>query len=145
MISTFFMDIPDQYKDTMSSLERELWKVAIQEEYNSLINNKTWSLVTPPPDANIVESRWAFDVKDESPPHYKARFVAKGYSQRYGIDYEETYTPVVKPETLRVLFAIAAARGYSIHMMDVITAFLNSILREKIYVKRSEEHTSELQ
>jgi len=56
MISTFFMDIPDQYKDAMSSPERELWKVAIQEEYNSLINNNTWSLVTPPPDANIVES-----------------------------------------------------------------------------------------
>lgn len=138
LLSTFFNDIPSQYQDAINSPDRKLWEAAINEEYNSLIANNTWTLVTPPPDANIVDSRWAFDIKDESPPRYKARFVAKGYSQRYGVDYEETYAPVVKPETLRVLFAIAAARGYSIHMMDVITAFLNSILREKIYVKQPE-------
>ena len=93
------------------------------------------SLLLPMPIS--VDSRWAFDIKDESPPRYKARFVAKGFSQRHGINYEETYAPVVKPETLRVLFAVAAHRKYLIHGMDAVTAFLNSILKEIIYVKQA--------
>src|ERR1700738_85119 len=111
-------------------------------EHSALIGNETWTLVPPPPDANIVDSRWTYDLKDELPPRYKARFVAKGFSQQYGVDYENTYAPVVKPETLHVLFAIAAHLGMEIHGMDAITAFLNSILSEKIYVKQPEGYVS---
>ena len=99
---------------------------------------ETWDLVPPPPDANIVSSRWVYKIKDENPPRYKARFCPRGFSQQYGVDYEETFAPVVKPETLRVLFAVSAARNYDIHQMDVKTAFLNSTVKEDIYVRQPE-------
>ena len=139
---SFLQPAPDNYRDAIHSPERELWKAAHDEEYTSLMENNTWTLVPPPPDANIVDSRWAHAIKDELPPRYKARFVAKGYSQRYGVNYEETYAPVVKPETLRVLFSISTAHKYNIHMMDAVTAFLNSILAEKIYVKQPEGYVN---
>jgi len=104
----------------------------------ALIDNQTWTLVPRPPDVAVVDSRWTYAIKDEDPPRYKSRFCAKGFSQRYGINYEETYAPVVTPETLRVLFAVAAHRKYQIHGMDAVTAFLNSVLKETIYVKQAE-------
>ena len=104
-------------------------------EFNTLMGNNTWNLVPRPPDANIVEGRWVYNLKDETPPQYKARFVVKGYSQVYGVDYEETYAPVVKPETLRVLFTIIAIKGLQGHLMDVVTAFLHSNLKDTIYVQ----------
>src|SRR5208282_775910 len=130
--------IPDNYLEIMRSPDRDLWLKSRQEEYDALINNQTWTLVPRPPDAPIVDSLWTYAIKDDDPPRYKARFCAKGFSQRYGINYEETYAPVVKAETLRVLFAVAAHRKYKIHGMDAVTAFLNSYLKEVIYVKQAE-------
>jgi Reverse transcriptase (RNA-dependent DNA polymerase)/gag-polypeptide of LTR copia-type/Integrase core domain/GAG-pre-integrase domain len=130
--------IPDNYHDVMRSPDRDLWLKARGEEYTSLIDNQTWTLVPLPADTPVVDSRWTYAIKDDDPPRHKARFCAKGFSQRYGINYEETYAPVVKPETLRVLFAVAAHRKYQIHGMDAVTAFLNSILKETIYVKQAE-------
>ena len=130
--------IPNNYRDAVSSPDYDKWKDAMDREYNSQMQNNTWTLVPRPSDSNIVEGRWVYDVKDENPPRYKARFVAKGYSQKYGVDYEETYAPVVKPETLRLLFAVSAMRGYDIHLMDAVTAFLNSKLRDIIYIRQPE-------
>ena len=130
--------IPDNYHDVMRSPDRDLWLKGMSDEYMAHIDNQTWTLVPHPPDAAIVDSRWTYAIKDEDPPRYKARFCAKGFSQRYGINYEETYAPVVKAETLRVLFAVAAHRKYQIHGMDAVTAFLNSVLKETIYVKQAE-------
>ena len=130
--------IPDNYHDVMRSPDRDLWLKGRMEEFSALINNHTWTLVPRPPDAAVVDSLWTYSIKDDDPPRYKARFCAKGFSQRYGINYEETYAPVVKPETLRVLFAVSAHRNYKIHGMDAVTAFLNSILKETIYVKQAE-------
>jgi len=107
-------------------------------EFKALILNNTWTLVAKPPNANVVETRWVFDLKDEIPPRYKARLVVKGYSQIHGVDYNETYAPVVKAETLRLLFAIAAMMRYDCHLMDAVTAFLNSILKDTIYVRQPE-------
>ena len=76
--------------------------------------------------------------RTRNPPRYKSRFCVKGFSQRYDINYKEIYVPVVKPETLRVLFAVAAHRKYQIHEMDVVIAFRNSYLKEMIYIKQAE-------
>src|SRR5579859_6935756 len=130
--------IPNNLSDIMRSPYRDLWLKSRGIEYTALIDNQTWTLVPCPPGAAIVDSRWTYDIKDEEPPRYKSRFCAKGFSQRYGVNYEETYAPVVKPETLCVLFAVAAQRKYQIHGMDAVTAFLNSTLKETIYVKQAE-------
>ena len=135
---SYIHSIPDNYRDAMRSPDRDIWQKGMDEEFTALINNKTWTLVPLPPNAAVVDSRWTYAIKDEDPPRHKARFCAKGFSQCYGINYEETYAPVVKPETLRVLFAVAAHRKYQIHGMDAVTAFLNSILKETIYVKQAE-------
>ena len=73
----------------------------------ALIDNQTWTLIPHPPDAVVVDSHYTYAIKDEDPPRYKSQFCAKGFSQCYGINYEETYAPVVKPEMLRVVFAVA--------------------------------------
>jgi hypothetical protein len=135
---SYIHSIPDNYCDAMRSPDCDVWQKGMDEEFTALIDNETWTLVPCPPDAAVVDSRWTYAIKDEDPPRHKARFCAKGFSQRYGINYEETYAPVVKPETLRILFAVAAHRKYQIHGMDAVTAFLNSILRETIYVKQAE-------
>jgi len=122
----------------MRSPDRDLWLKSREEEFTAHLDNQTWTLVPRPPDAAVVDSLWTYAIKDEDPPRYKSRFCAKGFSQRYGINYEETYAPVVKAETLRVLFAVAAHRKYKIHGMDAVTAFLNSYLKEVIYVKQAE-------
>ena len=127
--------IPSQYKDAVASPDYRHWKEAMYAEFKALILNNTWTLVPRPPNANVIQMRWVYDLKDENPPRYKSRFVVKGYSQVHGVDYNETYAPVVKAETLRVLFAIAAMMGLECHLMDAITAFLNSDLKDTIYVR----------
>ena len=88
--------IPDNYDDVMRSPDHDLWMKARGEEYMALIDNQTWTLIPRPPDAAVVDSCWTYAIKDKDPPRYKSRFCTKGFSQRYGINYEETYTPVVK-------------------------------------------------
>ena len=88
----------------------------MQEEYDSQIDNKTWTLVDRPKGRKIIRSRWVYKVKDdgEGNKRFKSRLVAKGFSQVPGIDYFETYSPVVKMETLRLCLAEAHLRGYHI-------------------------------
>ena len=82
-------------------------------------------------------NRWVFKVKvnaEGEVERYKARLVAQGYSQKYGSDYNETFSPVVRPESVRMVLAIAAKRGFRVHHMDVNTAFLNGILSDEVYM-----------
>ena len=87
------------------------WKAAMEREYDSLMENRTWILVPPHPGRTIVKCKWVYKIKYTSTgaiDKYKALLVAKGYSQVHGIDYDKTFSPVIKHDSVRVLFAIVA-------------------------------------
>ena len=114
------------------------WREAMEQEFHALLRNKTWTLVPPPPRVNVIDSKWVFKVKkhsDGSIERYKARLVARGFRQRHGLDYEDTFSPVVKPTTIRLLLSIAVSRGWSLRQLDVQNAFLHGFLEEELYMK----------
>ena len=116
-----------------------LWRAAMQAEMESIRSNKTWTLVDLPPHTKAISSKWVFKVKPSNngqPPRYKARLVARGFEQRDGVDYLETFAPVVRWETIRILIAIATHLNWPIHQLDVLTAFLNGILAEDVYMRQ---------
>ena len=132
---------PTTVSEALAGGDKEKWKNAINCEYKCLISNEVWELVDPPKDCNIVKSKWVFRHKigeDGSIERHKARLVAQGYSQKQGQDYEETFSPVVRFESIRTVVALAAQKGLQIHQMDVETAFLNGELAEVIYMKQPE-------
>lgn len=90
------------------------WKEAMQLQYDALVNNNAWTLVDLPPQGHTIECKWIFQVKenpDWSANNYKARLVAKGFHQKQGFDYIETFSPMVKPVTVRVVLTLAITRG----------------------------------
>jgi len=113
------------------------WRQAIDEEYRSLTKNGVWELVELPRGANLVTNKWVFAIKHNANGdiiRFKARLVARGFSQTYGLDYFDTYAPVAKLTTYRTIFALAALEQWEVHGMDVITAFLLGSLKEDIYM-----------
>jgi len=107
------------------------WHTAMQEELRALHSNQTWSLVPPHPSMNAIGSRWVYKIKrhaDGQVTRYKARLVARGFTQQEGIDYLETFSPVIKPTTVRLVLTIVVSYGWTIHQLDVHNAFLNGIL-----------------
>uniref|UniRef100_A0A453HZ38 Reverse transcriptase Ty1/copia-type domain-containing protein n=1 Tax=Aegilops tauschii subsp. strangulata TaxID=200361 RepID=A0A453HZ38_AEGTS len=111
----------------------------MQDEYMALMANRTRTLVPRPVNANIVSSKWLFRHKykaDDTLECYKARWVVRGFSQRPGVDFDETFSPVVKSATIRVVLAIAAARDWPVHQMDVNNAFLQGYLNESVYCQQ---------
>jgi Reverse transcriptase (RNA-dependent DNA polymerase) len=109
------------------------------EELTALAHNSTWDLVSPPADAHIIGAKWVFKVKlkaDGSVHRYKARLVAKGYNQQEGLDYTETFSPVVKRVTIRVVLTLALSNQWPIHQLDVNNAFLHGDLEETVYMEQ---------
>uniref|UniRef100_A0A8R7U5M8 Reverse transcriptase Ty1/copia-type domain-containing protein n=1 Tax=Triticum urartu TaxID=4572 RepID=A0A8R7U5M8_TRIUA len=108
----------------------------MHEEYDTLMRNNTWCLVSRPGGANVVIGKWIFRHKfhpDGSLARYKARWVLRGFTQQAGVDYGETFRPVVKPTTIRTVLSIAAGKSWPIHQLDVKNAFLHSHLAETVY------------
>ncbi|XP_071685423.1 uncharacterized protein [Lolium perenne] len=121
------------------ALDDTRWSQAMQEEYNALMENKTWHLVPPSSTRNLIDCKWVYRVKknaDGTVDRYKARLVAKGFKQRYGIDYEDTFSPVVKAATIRLVLTVAVSRGWSLRQLDVKNAFLHGVLEEEVYMKQ---------
>ncbi|GJX48617.1 copia protein [Tanacetum coccineum] len=111
--------------------------VAMQEELNQFIANDIWELVPQPRNMTIIGTLWVFGNKlDENGivSRNKARLVAQGYNQQEGIDYDETYAPVARLESIRILLAYACALDFKLFQMDVKSAFLNGFINEKVYV-----------
>lgn len=119
------------------ALQQEHWKSAMQDEYLALMRNETWSLVPLPADRHAIGCKWVFKVKenpDGTIQKYKARLVAKGFHQVAGFDFNETFSPVVKPTTIRIILTIALSRQWGIRQLDVNNAFLNGDLKEEVFM-----------
>jgi hypothetical protein len=122
------------------------WDNAMDEEMAVLDANATWELVALPKDKKAIGCKWVYKVKhnaDGSVSRYKARLVAKDYAQTYGIDYEETYSPVAKMTTVRAIIAMAAVKGWSLHQMDVKNVFLHGDLQEEVYMEQPPGYVDE--
>ena len=113
-------DIPQTYQDTIASTKSKQWKNAMNEEMRSLEENKTYSLTQLPPGKQAVGDRWVYALKSDidGSDKYKARFVAKGYSHKQGIDYEETFSPTVDMTSVRVVMQKAAQENLILHQID---------------------------
>lgn len=134
---------PDSVKEALSSENAENWKLAMDDEFQSLLKNNTWKLTTLPPGKKALPCKWIFKTKiDETGAvnRYKARLVVKGYAQKRGIDYDEIYSPVVRYTSVRYLIALAARYDLEIEQMDAITAFLQGDLENEIYMVQPESY-----
>ncbi len=120
--------IPISYKKATTPENIDFWMPGIEREHDCLMRNKTWTLVRRQQGMHVLPSKYVFRVKNGGP---KARLVALGCRQLYGVDYLETFAPVVKFSTIRLLLALAATMDLECEQMDVVTAFLNGDLDEK--------------
>lgn len=108
-------------------------------ELTALAKNNTWTLVPPPSDHSVIGCKWVYKIKkkaDGSIERYKARLVAKGFHQQEGIDYFETFSPVVRPTTIRVVLSLATTSRWPIKQLDVQNAFLHGDLTERVYMSQ---------
>jgi hypothetical protein len=113
------------------------WHAAMTNEFQALLKNETWSLCPRPPGKNVVPCKWVFKLKrrpDGSIDRHKARLVAVGYLQRSGIDFHDTFSPVIKPSTVRMVLATAVSFNWNIRQLDVSNAFLHGILEDEVYM-----------
>lgn len=124
-------------QEALEGPEKAQWLAAVQDELESFEKNSAWELVDVPINGTIVQCKWVLRKKYdiENQVRYRARLVAKGFTQKHGVDYTETFSPVVRHTTLRLLFALSVKLGLEVNHLDVKTAFLNGDLEETIYMK----------
>ena len=140
-LATEALNEPASMTEALSSPDKAKWKEAMEKEMKSLHANDVWDLVKLPKGRKPVGSKWVFKLKigpNGLVERHKARLVAQGFSQKYGLDYDETFSPVVRFESLRTVIALAVQNGMKLHQMDVTTAFLNGELEEEVYMKQPE-------
>jgi hypothetical protein len=133
-------DIPKSYDEAVTSNEAGKWKKAMDEEMTSLIDNNTYDLTPVPADRSVVGGRWVYAVKlgPDNEEKFKARYVAKGYSQIENVDYKETFSPTARITSVRMLMQLAIQNGYLIDQMDVKTAYLNANIDCELFVEQPE-------
>jgi hypothetical protein len=108
-------------------------------EFNALLSNGTWTLCPRPLNRHVIQNRWVYKIKqraDGSIDRFKARLVAKGFEQQNGVDYTETFSPVIKPSTIRILLTLAVHYNWPIKQLDVSNAFLHGSLLEEVYMEQ---------
>jgi hypothetical protein len=136
---TSLQGIPESPKTFQEANKSQKWRQAMQDEYDALLANQTWELSELPKGRKAIGCKWTFKLKqngDGSIARYKARLIAKGYTQREGVDFTETYAPVAKFTTIRSMFALAAVKGYNVTQMDVSTAYLHANVEEDLYMEQ---------
>ena len=132
---------PKSYKEATNCAQSKLWVEAMREELNSMRKNNVWELVNLPNNRKPIGCKWIFKRKLNAAGQvekYKARFVAKGFTQREGVDFVETFSPVAKFTSIRIFSALTAYYDLELHQMDVKTTFLNGHLEEEIYMLQPE-------
>ena len=115
---------PTNYEE---DAKKEEWVGAIREEYQSIMKNDVWDIVPKPKNKSVVYSKWIYKIKhvvDGSIEKYKAIFVARGFSQKEGIDYDETFSPVARYTSIKSIMALSSMMKLDLHQMDVKTTFL---------------------
>ena len=113
------------------------WKIAMDDEYDALIKNKTWELVPRPPNVNVIQSMWIFTHKVKSNgvfERHKTRLVGDGKTQQVGIDCGKTFSVVVKPATIWTVLSLSLSKAWPIHQLDVKNDFLYGELQETVYL-----------
>ena len=127
---------PESFEE---AIREESWKKAMEDEIQVIEKNNTWELTDRPLDKDVIGVKWVYKVKynaDGSVQRNKARLVAKGYSQQPGIDYDETFAPVARMDTVRAIISLAGQKGWLLYQLDVKLAFLNGELKEEVYVNQ---------
>ena len=129
---------PKSYEEAVAGPDANEWKEAMNKEHQSLLKNQTWSLTELPSGRKTIKSKWVFKVKtneDGSVDRFKARLVAQGFSQRHGIDNDETFSPVATKATIRILIGLKA-QGWHLRHVDVDTAYLNADIDAELYISQ---------
>jgi hypothetical protein len=134
-------DEPATYTEAMEGPKSEKWLEAMKSEIWSMYDNEVWTLVDTYSDRNAIENKWIFKKNTDADSNvtvYKARLIAKGFQQIQGVDYNETFSPIVMLKSIRILLAIAAYFDSEIWHMDVKTAFLNGNIEDELYMVQPE-------
>jgi hypothetical protein len=121
------------------AIQKKEWVDAMTEEYQSIIKNDVWEIVPRPKSKDVVSSKWLFKIKHVvygSIEKYKAIFVTRGFSQKEGIKYEETFALVARYTSIITIIALVAKMKWKLHQMDVKTAFLNGVIEEEVYIEQ---------
>lgn len=137
---------PITIKDIIGSPNHKKWLESMEKEKNSLLENKVIMVVPKPRDRKLIKTKWVYKVKKNHlnvPTVLKSRIVAKGYSQKYGLDYFDSYSPVVHFKSIKCLLALSANYGMVIHQLDFATAYLNSKLEEDLFIEIPKEINTE--
>ena len=132
---------PKTFKQAMAS---EMWRGSVSAEFEALEQNGTWDVESLPEGKNVVGCKWIHTIKynaDGTVERPKSRLVAQGYTQQEGLDYVDTFSPVAKLTSVKLLLALAAAKGWSLNQMDVSNAFLHGDLEEEIYMRLPQGYT----
>ncbi len=140
-----FSQEPQTVEEALNGKDAKKWEMAMQEEYNSLVVNNTWSLVPLPKGRKPISCKWVFKIKHGVHGEvecYKARLVARSFTQTFGVHYNETFAPIAKFVSIHCVLALATIEDMEIHQMDVKTTFLNGDL-EEIYMEQPEGFTQE--
>lgn len=132
--------VPDKEPNNfIEAIKHPVWQQAMHAEYQALVKQGTWILVPPPLGANIIGCQWIYKIKrhsDGTMARYKARLVANGNQQTEGIDFQETFSPVIKQPTIRIVLSLAVHYKWPIKQLDVSNAFLHGLLDEEVYMKQ---------
>ena len=129
--------VPSSVRDALADPH---WRRAMEEEYAALLANQTWDLVPRPSGCNVVTGKWIWTHKrraDGTLERYKARWVLRGFTQRPGVDYDVTFSPVVKPATVRTVLSFALSRSWPVHQLDVKNVFLHGTVRDCLLLSAS--------
>jgi len=139
-----FSEEPQTVEEALNGEDAKKWEMAMQEEYDSLVVNNTWSLVPLPKGRKPISCKWVFKIKHGVHGEvecYKAKLVARGFTQTFGVDYNETFAPIAKFVSIHCILALAAIEDMEIHQMDIKTTFLNGDLEEEIYMEQPQGFT----